>query len=151
MKKYYEYFFDPRYDGFEPELEFIADMPFHTSKEVESSPLGVGFEVLDHRTGYIFEKALSFARNTGVKWARLQTGWQRAEKEPGKYDFVWLDEIVVQAGMLGSLGCGAGGSLGFKLAAKPLSLGPLFWMLSFLYSPTFTSIHDDYWKNHSSD
>ena len=86
MKKYYEYFFDPRYDGFEPELEFIADMPFHTSKEVESSPLGVGFEVLDHRTGYIFEKALPFARNTGVKWARLQTGWQRAEQEPGKYE-----------------------------------------------------------------
>ena len=94
MRKYYESFFDPRYDGYEPELEFIADMPFHTSKEVESSPLGVGFEVLDHRTGYIFEKVMPFARNTGVTWARVQTGWQRAEKEEGKYDFAWLDEIV---------------------------------------------------------
>ncbi len=94
VKKYKEFFFDPRYDGFEPELEFIADMPFHTSKEVESSPLGVGFELLDHRTGYIFSKVMPIARNSGVKWARLQSGWQRAEQEPGKYDFAWLDEIV---------------------------------------------------------
>ena len=94
MAKYNEVFFDPRYDGFESELEFITDMPFHASKDVDSSPLGVGFELLDHRTGYVFDKVLPFARNTGVKWARLQTGWQRAEKEPGKYDFVWLDEIV---------------------------------------------------------
>jgi len=94
LKKYSEMFFDPRYDGFDADLEYIADMPFHTSREVASSPLGVGFELLDHRTGYIFDKVLPFARETGVKWARLQSGWQRAEKEQGKYDFAWLDEIV---------------------------------------------------------
>lgn len=43
------------------------------------------------------------------------------------------DSREFQAGMSGSLGCGAGGSLGFKLAAKPLSLGPLFWRWSFPY------------------
>ena len=94
VKNYGECFFDPRYDGFERDLEYIGDLPFHTSREVKSSPLGVGFEVLDHRTAYDFGKVLPFARNTGVKWARLQSGWQRAEKEPGKYDFGWLDEIV---------------------------------------------------------
>ena len=94
LNKYQEWFFDPRYDGFESDLQYIGDLPFRTSKEVESSPLGVGFEVLDHRTAYDFQKALPFARNTGVKWARVQTGWQRAEKEVGKYDFAWLDEIV---------------------------------------------------------
>ena len=94
LRKYREWFFDPRYDGYERELEYVGDLPFRASREVESSPLGVGFELLDHRTGYIFEKALSFARDSGVKWARLQSGWQRAEKEAGKYEFAWLDEIV---------------------------------------------------------
>jgi len=94
LKKYNECFFDPLYDGFEPELEFIADMPFRSSNEVKESPLGVGFELLDHRTGYDFRKVIPIARDSGVKWARLQSGWQRAEQEPRKYDFAWLDEIV---------------------------------------------------------
>ena len=94
VAKYKEMFFDPRYDGFDADLEFIADLPYHTSCEVKKSPLGVGFEVLDHRCGYIFENVMPIARNSGVKWARLQSGWQRAEQEPGKYDFGWLDEMV---------------------------------------------------------
>ena len=94
VRKYKETFFDPLYDGFESSLEFIADLPFRSSREVASSPLGVGFELLDHRTGYDFRKVLPIARNSGVKWARLQSGWQRAERQEGIYDFAWLDEIV---------------------------------------------------------
>ena len=93
-KKYKEYFFDPQYDGFGPELEYICDLPYRASKDVESSPLGAGFELLDHRTGYIFDKVLPIAKESGIKWARLQSGWQRAETVPGVYDFGWLDEIV---------------------------------------------------------
>ena len=99
LKRYHEMFFDPRYDGFDPELEYICDLPYCPSAQVESSKLGVGFEVLDHRCGYDFQRVLPYARNTGVKWARLQSGWQRAETEPGVYNFDWLDEIVV--GLLG--------------------------------------------------
>jgi len=94
LKKYKEMFFDPQYDGYDRELEYICDLPYRSSAQVESSKLGVGFELLDHRTGYIFDKVLPIARHSGVKWARLQSGWQRAEKEPGKYDFAWLDHIV---------------------------------------------------------
>ena len=93
-KKYKEVFFDPQYDGFGPELEYICDLPFRPSKDIESSPLGVGFELLDHRTGYIFDKVLPIAKDSGIKWARLQSGWQRAETVPGVYDFGWLDAIV---------------------------------------------------------
>ena len=93
-KKYKEVLFDPQYDGFGPELEYICDLPYRASKDVESSPLGVGFELLDHRTGYIFDKVLPIAKESGIKWARLQSGWQRAETIPGVYDFGWLDEIV---------------------------------------------------------
>ena len=94
LSQYKEMFFDPRYDGYDPELEYICDLPFYASTQVKASKLGVGFEVLDHRTGYDFQQVLPFARNTGVKWARVQTGWQRAETTPGVYDFGWLDEIV---------------------------------------------------------
>jgi hypothetical protein len=31
---------------------------------------------------------------SGVKHARVQTGWNRCEEKIGKYDFEWLDEIV---------------------------------------------------------
>lgn len=94
LKQYKEMFFDPRYDGFGPELEYLCDLPYRSSAQVKSSALGVGFELLDHRTGYLFEKVLPIARHSGVKWARLQSGWQRAEKAPGVYDFGWLDQIV---------------------------------------------------------
>ena len=30
----------------------------------------------------------------GAKHARIQSGWAKTEKEKGKYDFAWLDEIV---------------------------------------------------------
>ena len=94
VKKYKEMFFDPKYDGFGEDLEYVCDLPYRASKDVESSPLGVGFEVLDHRTAYDFTKALAVAKDSGVKWARIQSGWQRAETVPGVYNFDWLDEIV---------------------------------------------------------
>ncbi len=132
LRKYGDWFFDPRYDGYERDLEYICDLPFHASREVESSPLGVGFEVLDHRTAYDFGKALAFARNTGVKWARLQSGWQRAEKEKGKYDFAWLDEIVdglLDAGIQPWMGLSFGN--GLYMDAEPV--GP---HKTYLFSPT---------------
>ena len=94
LRKYKELLFDAERDGFSNQLEYIGDMPFRTSREVKASRLGVGLEVLDHREAYDFDQTLKFIRNSGVKWARLQTGWQRAEKIPGVYDFKWLDHIV---------------------------------------------------------
>ena len=49
----------------------------------------------------------------------------------------WLDLLVVQ---------GTFKSLLQHHSSKPANLG----VLSFLYSPTLTSVHD-YWKNHSFD
>ena len=94
LKQYKELLFDAERDGFSGQLEYIGDMPFRSSREVKGSRLGVGFEVQDHREAYDFDQALKFIRDSGVKWARLQSGWQRAEKTPGVYDFGWLDHIV---------------------------------------------------------
>ena len=81
LKMYQEMFFDPALDGYQNELEFLTGLPFRRSTEVKSSPLGVGFELLDHRCGYDFDKVVPLMRDSGVKWARLQSGWQRAEQE----------------------------------------------------------------------
>ena len=30
----------------------------------------------------------------GAKGARIQSGWAKTEKQPGQYDWAWLDEII---------------------------------------------------------
>ena len=64
-----------------------------TRTGVRSEFLGLGFEKLDRD---IFDpaKAYPFLPATGVSWIRLQSGWQRTEREKGVYDFSWLDAIV---------------------------------------------------------
>jgi hypothetical protein len=59
----------------------------------ENSRLGIGFEKLD-RAVFDPEKAYDKLAGIGVKWVRIQSGWQRTEREKGVYDFAWLDSIV---------------------------------------------------------
>ncbi|MBE6695419.1 MAG: hypothetical protein E7587_03100 [Ruminococcaceae bacterium] len=61
--------------------------------DVKTSRLGIGFEKLD-RDAFDPEKAYDKLGNIGVKWVRIQSGWQKTEKEKGVYDFAWLDSIV---------------------------------------------------------
>lgn len=65
---------------------------FH-SLEVKNSSFSIGFEKLD-RGLFDPEKAYDKIALLGVKWARIQSGWARTEKEKGVYDFSWLDSIV---------------------------------------------------------
>ncbi len=146
IKKYCEMLFDPRYDGFENNLEYLTDLPIRNSLQVKSSPLGVGFEVLDHRTAYIFEKALKIARHSGVKWARIQSGWQRAETTPGVYNFDWLDEIV--DGLLGA-GIQPWVSLSFGNPLYMAGAEPLPPHGNYFFSPTrFGKEGIEGWQNY---
>ena len=146
IKKYCEMLFDPRYDGFENNLEYLTDLPVRNSLQVKSSPLGVGFEVLDHRTAYIFEKALKIARHSGVKWARIQSGWQRAETTPGVYNFDWLDEIV--DGLLGA-GIQPWVSLSFGNPLYMAGAEPLPPHGNYFFSPTrFGKEGIEGWQNY---
>ncbi|MBR4889417.1 MAG: beta-galactosidase [Clostridia bacterium] len=63
------------------------------SVDIKKSRIGLGFEKLD-RDVFDPEKAYAFVAETGVKWARLQSGWQRTEREKGVYNFAWLDAVV---------------------------------------------------------
>jgi len=92
-EEYGEYPFDPIKDGFLNEFELLGFLPYRKSIDVPKSPIGVGYEVLD-RDKYDFAKTLSLMKNSGAKWARVQSGWNKTEKEKGRYDFAWLDEIV---------------------------------------------------------
>ena len=64
-----------------------------TRTGARSEFIGLGFEKLD-RDVFDPEKAYPFLPATGVSWIRLQSGWQRTEREKGVYDFAWLDAIV---------------------------------------------------------
>ena len=63
------------------------------SIDIQKSKIGIGFEKLD-RYAFEPEKAYPFVAQTGVKYARIQSGWMRTEQEKGVYDFAWLDDIV---------------------------------------------------------
>jgi len=76
-------------------LEFprIGTVRIKKPTEIESSPFGIGCETLD-RALWDPKEVYPWMNDLPVKWARLQTGWARVEKEKGKYDWEWLDESV---------------------------------------------------------
>ena len=63
------------------------------SKDIMDSRMGLGMEKLD-RDAFDPTKAYDKVAALGVKWIRLQSGWQKTEKEEGIYDFAWLDSQV---------------------------------------------------------
>ena len=71
----------------------IGSLKKKLSKDIKKSKLGIGFEKLD-RNVFDPEKAYDRVGELGVKWVRIQSGWQRTEIEKGVYDFEWLDKIV---------------------------------------------------------
>ena len=92
-----------RYDGFaDPfaggSFTYLGKMPYKRSLDIVDSPIGVGYETLDRDT-FDPVPTYKFMANSGAKWARIQSGWNRSERENGVYDFDWLDKIV--DGLLG--------------------------------------------------
>ena len=63
------------------------------AKDIQESPMGLGMEKLD-RDAFDPEKVYDKVAALGVKWIRLQSGWQKTEKQEGVYDFSWLDSQV---------------------------------------------------------
>lgn len=74
-------------------LKKIGDVKAVASHEVNTSRVGIGFEKLD-RDVFDPENAYDPVAALGVKWVRIQSGWERTEKEKGVYSFDWLDSIV---------------------------------------------------------
>ncbi|HOF41318.1 MAG TPA: beta-galactosidase [Candidatus Hydrogenedentes bacterium] len=74
-------------------LERLGRVSPRAGRDIDASPLSVGFEVLD-RKGFEPTRTYAAIAGLGVKWARCQTGWCRCETVKGTYDFAWLDEVV---------------------------------------------------------
>ncbi len=74
-------------------LKEIGKVKTKKASEISSSRLGIGFEKLD-RDAFDPEKAYDKMSEIGIKWVRIQSGWQKTEKVKGIYDFAWLDAIV---------------------------------------------------------
>lgn len=74
-------------------LTRVAALRPLSAKEIGPSRLGIGFEKLD-RFAFDPEPAYDQVAELGVHYVRLQSGWQRTEREKGVYDFKWLDDIV---------------------------------------------------------
>ncbi len=74
-------------------LKKIGKIQPKSAKDINYSKIGLGFEKLD-RDVFDPEKAYDKVAELGVKWIRIQSGWQRTERVKGEYDFLWLDSIV---------------------------------------------------------
>ena len=74
-------------------LKVVGALTPKSAHCVERSRLGIGFEKLD-RDAFDPNKAYDKLEQLGVKWVRIQSGWQKTEREKGVYDFAWLDTIV---------------------------------------------------------
>ena len=63
------------------------------SKDITDSRMGLGMEKLD-RDAFDPKKVYDKVAALGVKWIRIQSGWQKTERQEGVYDFDWLDSQV---------------------------------------------------------
>jgi len=64
-----------------------------SAREITASNWSVGAETMD-RSYTVYANWKEYLGPLGVKKARIQAGWARTERQPGVYDFAWLDAIV---------------------------------------------------------
>lgn len=76
-----------------PGITYLGQLKTKKSKEIKDSIVSVGFETLDRDT-FDPNDIYDFLGESGIKYARVQTGWLKCEKVPGQYDWAWLDSIV---------------------------------------------------------
>ncbi len=74
-------------------LKLIGKVKPYTKGAKKCEKFGIGLEKLDRDA---LDPKLAYGRleELGMKYIRIQSGWQKTEKVPGVYDFAWLDEIV---------------------------------------------------------
>lgn len=74
-------------------LKVVGNIKPRPSSAIRASAISLGFETLDRRM-FDPERTYGLLGQSGVKWARCQTGWSRTERVKGEYDFRWLDGVI---------------------------------------------------------
>ncbi|MBN1347114.1 MAG: hypothetical protein JXQ73_30765 [Phycisphaerae bacterium] len=64
------------------------------ARDIKASNWSVGAETMG-RDYTIYKNWRKYLGPLGVKKARIQSGWAKTEKQKGKYDWAWLDEIIL--------------------------------------------------------
>lgn len=86
--------FNDRVETFlDPGLKRIGTIKPRDTKQIESSRITIGCEVLD-RDFTDFNAYKEYLQPLGIKKARLQAGWAKTEQQKGIYNFKWFDEII---------------------------------------------------------
>lgn len=112
-------------------MKKIGHIKTFTSKEVEKSYVSIDFCCLD-RELFDPDKCYDLLSETGVKYARCQSGWNRCEKQKGVYTFEWLDSVIdnlCQRGIEPWLQVGYGNPIYMPDAPNPTAVGcvPLYY------------------------
>lgn len=71
----------------------VGKMAPRAAREIAASDWSIGCEVLD-RDFASYAAYKSYLGPLGAKSARLQAGWGKCEKQPGTYDWAWLDVVI---------------------------------------------------------
>jgi hypothetical protein len=80
----------------DPGLKRIGTLKPKGVREIGSSRWTLGCETMDREyTNYDAFK--EYLPALGIRRIRLQGGWARTEKDPGIYDFAWLDRMIDDA------------------------------------------------------
>ena len=80
----------------DPGMKRVGTLNPKSVHEVGSSNWALGCETID-REYSDYDAFASYLPALGIKKIRLQGGWARCERDPGIYDFAWLDHIIDDA------------------------------------------------------
>lgn len=80
----------------EPGLKHLGTLSPKNVHEMTTSRWTLGCETID-REYADYNAYKEYLPALGIKRIRLQGGWARTEKDPGIYDFGWLDQIIDDA------------------------------------------------------
>lgn len=78
------------------ELPVLGKIKARSAREIASSSWSIGGETLD-RDFAVYEHYKQHLGPLGAKGLRVQAGWAKCEKQPGVYNWEWLDAIVNDA------------------------------------------------------
>ena len=80
----------------DPGMKRIGTLTPKSVHEIGSSRWTLGCETID-REYSDYGAFKEYLPPLGIKRIRLQGGWARTEKDPGIYDFAWLDHVIDDA------------------------------------------------------
>lgn len=85
----------PAFDGAPGKgFTYLGKIKPRHARDIKASNWSVGAETMD-RDFTVYANWKEYLGPLGVKKARIQSGWAKTEKEKGKYDWTWLDEIIL--------------------------------------------------------